>query len=228
MNSNNQLENALNQYIKGQLSLIAYRQKRTRLIQEFTHENADLDYDDTIPQPRTNTDAIEDSLHYSAASGENAGFHVPTIETVEKSNSSSMYQYLALVVLVLVAIVTWYFADARNAANIPSDNDLIITSPPELVEVEEYETKDGPFIIEFLKKNKWTSESLSDFLVQWQSLTRKQQATVRQSPSFLRLSTTLQNRIQEQRALKENNNKVAERQESLLIWFAAQLSISLN
>ena len=72
------------------------------------------------------------------------------------------------------------------------------------------------------------SESLSDFVVKWQKLSRDQQLQARKSKIFIKLNAELQQRILEIRALKASKNRRAEKQENLLIWFATELSIPVS
>ncbi len=208
-----QLEKILNEYIMGELTLDAYRQKRARYINDYIEQ---CEKDNTLRIPIVN---------HTDCQIQQETFAPPK----EVSNSSSIFKLFIITFFISVAGVVWYISAQKIEPGIPTVKILPknITEESILESQNNLEHTVGLFIFKFIERDNWSTSALSDFIVHWKSLTRQQQTALRKTSSFLQLSSTLRKRINEQKALKEINNK-AKQQESLLIWFSTQLSISIN
>ena len=218
----NELEDNLNDYISGSISFLTYRENRAHYINNFV----DSGYlpDDTIPLNAEEQQQIKDAVQQKIKQ------HAPLDESTYKiqniSSSQSSRQYIGLGVLVVIAILTWYFSTTISPTTPPTSSTENFKT--DKTESEINKSMDQAFVINFLKMDKWNSDTLSEFLVKWQKLSRTEKKTAKQSQSFIRLKNSLRLRILEQQALQANKDKAAKRQENLLIWFASQLSISVN
>jgi len=215
------LEIILNDHITGNLTFAAYRQKRALFINGYIKhcgQDNTLRKDDTL---RKNT-VIKPAQHSSAKQG-------PTASLTTPESNSPLLKFFAIIALISIAGGAWYFSSLPVETETLTKTSIQRISSENMVSQTEKNTNQANelFIFKFIEKDRWDTSSLSDFLVQWQSLSRKQQSAIRGGVNFTQLSTTLRKRVNEQRALNEVD-KNAKRQESLLIWFSVQLSISIN
>ena len=226
----NELEDNLNDYINGTISFLTYRERRTHCITSFV--DSGFLPDDTIPLNNIEQQQIKDAVREKIK--ENAPLDESTYTLQQEITAESAKQYIGLTVLIIAATLAWYFSsqlpEATTTPVTSSQNNqskTITTSNNE----QKKETKnqfDQQFVINFVKMDKWDSDTLSEFLVKWQALSRTHKKQTKQSQSFIRLKNSLRLRVLEQKALQATNNKAAERQENLLIWFASQLSVAIS
>ena len=217
-----QLEKILNEYIVGELTLAAYRQKRAQYINDYMLHG---EKDDTQRMPQVNLSNHQNIVQQPQPDA----YTPPKVVNKTSTTSSTTIKLFIIIFFISVAGIVWFVSAQKIESDFPVEN---ISQKPILNESitdpqNTLEQTVGLFIFQFIEQDKWTTNALSDFIVHWKSLTRKQQATLRKTPSFVQLSTSLRSRINEQKALKEIDKR-AEQQESLLIWFSTQLSISIN
>ena len=232
-----ELEDNLNAYMNGSISFLTYRERRAGLIKHFV-DSAYLP-DDTIPLNHINQSQIKNAVLEEI----NKKDSLDTNKLSINNNVSEIAtkQYIGLAVLVVIAALTWYFStlDSSNTSNSSSNNSQLnnnvaqesLTSSTEKSPKPDSATNknyDKKFVKNFLAMDQWNSDTLSEFLVKWQALSRLEKKQTKQSQSFIRLKNSLRLRILEQQALQSVKNKKAERQENLLIWFASQLSIPVS
>jgi len=217
-----QLEKMLNEYIAGELPFAAYRQKRSQYINDYIDH---CEKDNTLRMPQINLTGHQNTAYQS----QQGSFTVPKGVNKAPNISSTVLKLFIIILLVSVAGVVWYVSVQKIKPDMPTENISQETSIEESI-IDSQNTLEqtvGLFIFQFIERDNWSTNALSDFIVHWKSLTRKQQTMLRKTPSFIQLSTSLRNRINEQKALKEIDDK-AKQQESLLIWFSTQLSISIS
>jgi len=210
-----QFEKQLEKYIVGEIDFLSYRRTRRELIQLMT--NSGKDQDVTIPKSMDLAQSLEDKTRTYKKKPE---LEIPQISTEKSQVSSAIKQYLVIALLAIAGGISWYISEKTNVLESTADKSSKSAINPD--------SSTESFIKTFNKLDTWDSESMSDFLVQWQALSRQQQNTLRQGGGFSQLTGLLRQRIMQQRALSEVNAKAATKQENLLIWFAAQLSISVN
>ena len=215
-----QLETILNELMKGHLTLAAYRQKRARYIHEFM-QSCEKDNTQRMTQ-------IKRPVAADVSSQPNTQpLSIPKVVNQQSSLFSQVVRVMLVVAIIGVGATTWYFSSQLNTeAEISTVEEALQSSSNSLENDENIEQTVGLFVFKFLAKDQWNSNALSDFLVQWQALSRKQQNTLRKTPSFIQLRDTLRQRINEQQALQATDSR-AKQQENLLIWFSTQLSISV-
>ncbi len=230
----NSLEDNLNKYINGTISFLTYRERRTQYINDFV-DSGHLP-DDTIPLFDAEQEKIRAALQQKIR--ENTPIDTSTYTIQNNMSPHSTKQYIGLGVLIIAAVFAWYYSSTLPE-NTSKKNDEINTPTTTQTQLEnptiaapetkkESRPNEKKFIINFLTMDKWDSETLSEFLVKWQALSRNQKKQTKQSQSFVRLKNSLRLRILEQQALQSTKNKSAERQENLLIWFASQLSVAIS
>jgi len=208
-------EKLLEEYMYGDMTTNEYRKERAKLVQELIISLNKIERPSTI---EVNLDNNQTRIR-----GNKPSFQVPTIKKQPSGIFNAIWKVLLIGVLIATAVISWYFS-TTGKNEISNDKKIILESNKD--EIKQQSTiKDEPFILAFIQNNSWNTESISNFLVQWQSLSRTQQSLARQSDSFSELSNILQEKIQQQRKI---NNKPTTREENLLIWFASQLSIGLN
>ena len=208
-------EKLLEEYMYGDMTTNEYRKERAKLVQELIISLNKIERPSTI---EVNLDNNQTRIR-----GNKPAFQVPTIKKQPSGIFNAIWKVLLIGVLIATAVISWYFS-TTGINEISNDKKIILESNKD--EIKQQSTiKDEPFILAFIQNNSWNTESISNFLVQWQSLSRTQQSLARQSDSFSELSNILQEKIQQQRKI---NNKPTTREENLLIWFASQLSIGLN
>ncbi|MDH5257420.1 MAG: hypothetical protein OEX07_05415 [Gammaproteobacteria bacterium] len=237
----NELEDNLNEYINGSISFLTYRERRSNYINNFV----DSGYlpDDTIPLNSMEQQQIKNAVREEMQKSK--PLDTSTYSITGGTNSVAKKQYLGLAVLIIIATVTWYYSSqlpvrqphdttstGNNIKQLDSskneNNSKISEDKKDNKTISAPNADDQAFVINFIEMDKWNSQTLSDFLVKWQSLSRLEKKKTRQSQSFIRLKNSLRLRILEQQALQATTNKAAQRQENLLIWFASQLSIPTN
>ena len=221
----NELEDNLNDYINGTINFLTYRQRRTQYINSFV----DSGYlpDDTIPLNDAEQQQIKDAVRQKIKDTAPLDTSTYTIEQSIPTHNTT--QYIGLVVLIIAAIFVWYYSTSTSEhTQKPSPVQSNQTEQTKTSNTQNQITHDKKFVINFLKMDNWNSETLSEFLVKWQALSRTQKKQTKQSQSFIRLKNSLRLRILEQQALQSTKNKAAERQENLLIWFASQISVSVS
>jgi len=216
-----ELEDNLNDYINGSISFLTYRERRRQYINRFI----DSSYlpDDTIPLDAADQQKITDAIKQKKQ--ETTPLDTSTYTIPNSTSSQSAKQYIGLAVLIIIAVATWYYSTKITPTSLSSSPAQIEKNARE---VSKKNTFDQKFVINFLKMDQWNADTLSEFLVKWQALSRIEKKQSKQSPSFIRLKNSLRLRIHEQQALQSTKNKNAERQENLLIWFASQLSVTVN
>lgn len=212
------LESILNELMKGHLTLAAYRQKRARYIQEFMQS---CEKDNTQRLTKIKRPAV--TSHQPSPQP----LSIPKVVNNQSSLLTLVVKFMLLAALISAGVTAWYFSSKPSTQSESGHIEEILPSISSTTEDEEnIEQTVGLFIFKFLSKDQWNSNALSDFLVQWQALSRKQQNTLRKTPSFIQFRDTLRQRINEQRALRATDSR-AKQQENLLIWFSTQLSISV-
>jgi len=222
----NELEDMLNAYINGSISFLTYREKRSQYINHFVSSSHVAD--DTIPlsdiQQRQMKAAARKKTQESTSSQ-----HLPGHMDKHSQSSLTSKQYVGLGVLIIAAILAWYYSSNFSASHAPSPaepsrQDMAPSPTPEKTpnRIEQQ------FIVNFINMDQWNSASLSEFLTKWQALTRQEKKQARQSHSFIRLKNSLRLRIREQQALQNTPNNMAKKQEDLLRWFASQISVELS
>ncbi|HFE39145.1 MAG TPA: hypothetical protein ENK06_12120 [Gammaproteobacteria bacterium] len=203
-------ENLLIQLIEGKIDFLTYRKKRTELIQKIMYSEA--------ISPPINIITLCDQQAKPT-------LDIPVLdEKVEPANFPVM-QISIVALLVIFGVLSWHLS---NTPSEPTTEPLHKKKTLATNTSPENKMNDEPFIVAFNQKTKWDTESVSDFLVQWQSLSHSRQLAARKSNSFLQLSQLLRERIQTLRSLKKNQSKPTERLEKLYIWLSSQLSISIN
>ena len=225
----NELEDNLNDYINGSISFLTYREKRSHYINNFV----DSGYlpDDTIPLNNIEKQQIKDAVREKIKQNEPLDSSSFTLK--QEINSQSATQYFGLAALIIAAAVTWYFSSQIPQTNTEADTQSnvdkeLISKSSKNGQTENIDPYEQKFIANFIQMDKWDSDTLSEFLVKWQALSRTQKKQTKQSQSFIRLKSSLRLRILEQQALQSTKNKTAESQENLLIWFASQLSVTVS
>ena len=223
-----ELENLLNEYINEDISFLVYRERRAQYINEFV--SSGLLPDDTIPLSTTDQYKIQNAVLEEVR---NSSLDTSKL-SVGSSGGIAAKQYLMLGVLILIAALAWYYSTQMETQQPTQSNNQNSVSPiekqdtaPEKISPTK-NNSDKAFIIHFVNRDKWDSDSLSEFLVKWQKLSRLEKKKVKQSQSFIRLKNSLRLRILEQKALQSGENKEAQRQENLLNWFATELSINIS
>jgi len=212
------LEKLLEEYMIGLISFETYRSERSSLIERLTQDELQRDVtipkSSNIPNATPSTEIDNNSKTY---------FQIPTIQKDNSISASKKLQYLIVILLLVGGGLSWYLSNDLSEPNTS-------TQSPTNIEPQSDTTNDfnEPFIIAFNEKTDWNTEVMSNFLVQWQSLTSTQKNMARQSTSFVKLGQILRKRIEQQRMISNNKEKKVTRRESLLIWFASQLSISVN
>ena len=211
-------ENLLDQYMFGNMNIKEYRNEREKLVQELVFDPNNLE---ATPQIEVNFAKDQTQIRTNKPA-----FQVPTIKKQPSGISSSIWKVLLISLLIVTAIIAWYFSTTGKIEMGVKEKGALENN----TEVIKHQSsiKDEPFILAFNKNNTWDTESISNFLVQWQSLSRAQQDLARQSDSFSDLKSVLQAKILQQRNTAKENNEPTSRKENLLIWFASQLSIGLN
>lgn len=231
----NELEDHLNNYISGAISFLTYRERRSDYIKSFV--NSGYLPDDTIPLKDTDQAQIKAAIRKKIQeniSAENtppistAQLNIESYTTQTTMSSQSKTQYIGLGVLIIIAVLAWYYSSQlpENHTASTTSKDFIQNTPTKAPETKA--RFDQTFVINFLKMDQWNSDTLSEFLVKWQKLSRTEKKQTKQGQSFIRLKNSLRLRILEQQALQSTKNKTAERQENLLIWFASQIAVSIN
>jgi len=224
----NELEDNLNDFINGSISFLTYRDRRTGFINRFV----DSGYlpDDTIPLNNTEQQHLKKTINEKIKQEKRLKASDLDIH-LNNSPRVTSKQYIILGILIITAASTWYYSTTTPT----SDNVSIKKETSGITEAQTTKSTETTnksieqkFIINFLKMDQWNSETLSDFLVKWQALSRLDKKEIKQTQSFIRLKNSLRLRILEQRALQATQKKAAERQENLLVWFASQLSITIN
>ena len=215
-----QLESILNEFIKGHLTLAAYRQKRGRYIREFMEHS---EKDNTQRMAPINRRSI------TSLQAESQPLSIPKVIDKQSNTFGLLMKLLLIVIISGATFAAWYFSpQLDNKPETAASEPQTPLSSTADEEDENLEQTVGLFVFKFLTKDQWDTNALSDFLVQWQALPRKQQNALRKTPSFIQLRDTLRKRINEQRALKSaDTDSQAKQQENLLIWFSTQLSISI-
>ena len=215
-----QLEKLLREHMVGTLSTSAYRHRRAQYINNYIHQ---CESQVAFPQDDDDKTAIRNRPV------PNKKQQAPQISSHNTENGSSIFKLIALSLLIAIAIGAWYIA--QNQTNSQENTKPAIHRDNDKKTVNIQENNDSTaaalFVFRFIEKDNWSSSELSDFAVEWQSLSRKEQTKLRKTKSFSQLSDTLRDRINEQKALSETNEK-AKQQVNLLMWFSSQLSISVN
>lgn len=215
------LEENLDEYISENISFLTYRERRARYINKFV--GSEYRPDDTIPLKFVNNDEALPIPEIAA----DASLQAENMIQIEpdSTNKKILVQYLSLALLISVATATWFFASGSNE----------VKRPAAVVQTEKIEKpkivaniKDKNFIISFVNRDQWDTNTISEFLIKWKKIPRLTKKEVKLSQSFVRLKNSLRLRIQEQAALQSIKNKPAERQENLLKWFASQLTIAVR
>ncbi|MDH3326151.1 MAG: hypothetical protein OEM38_05460 [Gammaproteobacteria bacterium] len=219
----NELEDNLNDYISGTISFLSYRERRSNYINSFV--NSGYLPDDTIPLNSIEQQQIKETVSQRIKNNNSLDTTKLTLRNGTSDNTKK--QYIGLIILITIAAATWYYSTKLPA---PSSTATATTTLTEnkAPDTPAAVTFDRPFVVNFVKMDKWSSETSSDFLIKWQALSRTEKKQTKQSQSFIRLKNSLRLRILEQQALQNTKNKQAERQENLLIWFASQLSIAVS
>jgi len=219
-----QLEKILHDHMMGQLPLAAYRQKRARYIKRYIE---DCEKDNTLRRTNYPNSTQQYNGQQQASPAQPSDLSIPKVVNKEPGVASALIKFFLIILLIGGAAAVWYLSQ-NSKQQIQIEPELINPLQTEINEPAiNLEQSIGLFVFKFIENDKWDTNSLSDFLVKWKALTRKQQSDLRKSASFLQLSTMLRERVIEQRGLKEID-KNAEKQESLLLWFSSQLSISIN
>lgn len=202
----------------GKMNIKEYRNERAKLVLELMYDpnNTEVTSQIEVNLPKDQTQIKTNKTN----------FKVPTIKKQPSGVSSSIWKLLLIISFIATAIVAWYFSTSEKR-NIVSKEKARLENTAEVIK-HQASIKDEPFILAFNKNNSWNTESISNFLVQWQSLSLTQQELAKQSNSFSDLRDVLQEKIIKQRKLNNENNETTTREENLLIWFASQLSIGLN
>ena len=217
-----ELENNLNEYISGKISFLTYRERRAYYINKFVESG--FIPDDTIPLNHPEQQQIKNAVLSEINHSQKLN---PADLTIKGGPSSiAKKQYFALAVMILLAVGAWYYSGKLTPPDTEKAQVTEHQTPESLptTDISEYK-----FILDFVKMDQWNSDTLSDFLVKWQALSRLEKKKAKQSQAFIRLKNSLRLRIKEQQALQStSNNKAAERQENLLIWFASQLAVSVG
>jgi len=213
-------EKLLEKLIFGDINITEYRNERAKLVQKIIYDPNKADI-----KPQVNVDLSKDQTQII---NKKTDFQVPTLKKQPIGLSSSIWKILIIILLIIAATMSWYFSESEHFKSAISEKIIQGNN----IEGSSQKTTiiDEPFILNFNQTKSWDSESVSNFLVQWQSLSRTQQSLARQSDSFSELNTILQEKIQQQRNANKDidKNKTATREENLLIWFASQLSIGLK
>lgn len=209
-------EKLLEQFMFGEMNIKEYRNERAKLVQEIVFD----------PNIKTSTEVdVNLSNNQTQIKNTKSTFEVPTINSQPSGLSDTTWKILIIIILLVTGITSWYYSEPENDKN---NINAKVSSESNKVGSEKTIIKDEPFILAFNQNESWDTESISNFLVQWQSLSRTQQSLARQSDSFSELKQLLQDKIQQQRKATKENNTPATRKENLLIWFASQLSIGIK
>lgn len=212
---NSELEKLLEDYSEGLINFTMYRTQRMHLIRRYVRES-DTQKSHAFDNDTTQTIKpiqIEDNT-----------FEIPTIQIEEKSTFNQVVPLAGIAALVTLAFVVWYFSFSDSGQM--SADDVATLSVENSNNLEEPIVNE-PFIEDFLHSDKWNSESLSNFLLLWQDLSKSQQESARKSEVFLRLGDSIKQQMQVVIKQKEAGNADTSRQEKLLIWFATELSLSV-
>ena len=214
-------EKLLEQLMFGELDIHDYRRQREELINNILKSSeaiTETDFNSITQKIKRQTNAQNNK----------SSLQIPTIQKQSESSTTPTWKIIGILVLISVAIISWYFSDQNNAdtTQLESQNG----NPLQTIKNSDKQASlmDEPFILAFNNINNWDTETISNFLVQWQSLSRTQQSMARKTESFIELSKILKEKISYERKLNAEKKQPASRKENLLIWFASQLSIGLK
>jgi len=216
------LEEILNRYINEEISFLTYRERRAQYIYNFV--GSEYRADDTIPLSMVKQRDIQENIAEKIKNSINLDL---SEESDQETSSNPTKQIAVIGLLVIVAVATWYFSTDTSNTKTPIAQP--VSQPNINIEKEKVSVDlENEFILNFISRDQWDSNTLSEFLVKWQELSQSTRKQIKRSQSFIRLKNSLRLRIQEQKALQNIENKKAERQENLLIWFASQLTVTIR
>ncbi len=222
MLTNSELEKLLHNHMRGVENFVSYRQKRLLLIRAFVNK---VSSDITIPQ-NNSKDRPDDPLESTIRKSE---FEIPKLASEEKSSFSKLVTLIALCVLIAIAGATWKMSESSKLDTEHADSSHSTESSGKAPQntliapiANEY------FLDEFLSLKNWDSETLSNFLMQWQALPKARRSALRQTPTFIAIGEEIKQRMQTISTQKNITSNKQQRVKKLLLWFATELSLGVR